>query len=181
MANSFFQTIPSAVKKFLLRSIVFFIIWKLIYHLVLYPIRVPDKQLTHITAVITKEMIQFHYPNDKLNIEEINYPSPKENLLKNNKKIVGIADGCNGLELYILYIGFLACFPSNKKRLFAYAITGIVLIFVLNNIRSYVITLLNIHNSSFTDVAHHYFFKIFIYAVMFLLWVKYTKPKLKDE
>ncbi|HNJ57544.1 MAG TPA: hypothetical protein PLH33_00800, partial [Chitinophagaceae bacterium] len=84
MANSFFQTIPSAVKKFLLRSIVFFIIWKLIYHLVLYPIRVPDKQLTHITAVITKEMIQFHYPNDKLNIEEINYPSPKENLLKNN-------------------------------------------------------------------------------------------------
>ncbi|MCZ2298088.1 MAG: archaeosortase/exosortase family protein [Chitinophagales bacterium] len=181
MAISFFKNMPPNLRKFLLRSILFFIVWKLLYHLVLYPIRIPDKQLTHITAYTTQKLVQLHYPNDVIRIEATHHPLPKENIFKNNKKIVGIADGCNGLELYVLYIGFLVCFPHTLKKIFAYALTGVATIFILNTLRSYVITLLNIHGSSVSEVAHHYIFKIIIYGVMFLLWVKYTRLNEKNE
>ncbi|MCZ2224195.1 MAG: archaeosortase/exosortase family protein [Chitinophagales bacterium] len=181
MSLPFLKNIPPNLKKFLLRSIIVFVAWKLLYHLVLYPIRIPDKQLTHITAYTTQKLVQLNYPNDIIRTELVNHPLPKENVFKNNKKIVGIADGCNGLELYILYIGFLVCFPHTTKKLFVFAITGIATIFILNTIRSYVITLLNINGSSVSEVAHHYIFKIIIYGVMFLLWVKYTRLNEKNE
>lgn len=177
MKYNILTNIPKPIRSFLLKSLLVFVVWKLLYHLVLYPVRVPDAQLTHVTAIITKKLIQIHYPNSIISIEKFNTPLPREILLMNNKKIVGIADGCNGLELYILYVGFLICFPASAKKLLLYSIIGLLTIFVLNNFRSYVITLLNINNSSYSDVAHHYFFKIFIYGVMFLLWVKYTKTK----
>jgi exosortase/archaeosortase family protein len=167
MKFNILTNIPKPIKHFLLKSLLVFVVWKLLYHLILYPARVPDSQLTHITAVITKKLIQFHYPDSVIRIEKMNAPLPREILLMNNKKIVGIADGCNGLELYILYIGFLICFPASVRKLLLYTAIGLLSIFVLNNIRSYIITLLNINNSSYSDVAHHYLFKIFIYGVMF--------------
>lgn len=181
MNLSFLTSIPTPLKKFLLRSLLVFIAWKLLYHLVLYPIRVPDEQLTHVTAVFTKELVKLHYPDKVVRTEKITFPQPKEILLLENKKIVGIADGCNGLELYVLYIGFLICFPATFKRLVKYAIIGLALIFIMNTIRSYVITLMNIHGSSLSDIAHHYIFKLMIYAMMFYLWVKYTHVKFKNE
>jgi exosortase/archaeosortase family protein len=99
----------------------------------------------------------------------------------NNKKVVGLADGCNGLELYVLYVGFLLAFTAPKKDVLIYAILGIAVIFILNTLRCYAITLLNIHGSSLSEVAHHYIFKLLIYGVMFFLWTKYTKIKETNE
>ncbi len=181
MQLPFLKKLPEPIQKFILRSILVFIVWKLLYHLVLYPIRVPDEQLTHITATITKELVQLNYPDKIIHVETIKHPQQKENILMENKKIVGIADGCNGLELYVLFVGFLFCFPASKKKFITYSLIGIALIFIANTLRSYIITLLNINGSSLSEVSHHYFFKLAIYAMMFFLWVKYTKSSLKNE
>ncbi len=173
--------LPPPVKKFLVRSLVIFIIWKLVYHLILFPIRLPDKQLTNITTYLTQQLLYINYADASITIEKIEQPLPRNIILLNNKKVVGLADGCNGLELYVLYIGFLLAFTAPKKDVLIYSILGIAVIFILNTLRCYAITLLNIHGSSLSEVAHHYIFKLLIYGVMFFLWTKYTKIKETNE
>lgn len=171
------KSLPTPVKNFLLRCLLIFIIWKLIYHIVLFPIRMPDKQLTNNAAFLTVQLLHLTYPDASIIITEKNTPLPKKDILLNNKKVVGIADGCNGLELYVLYLGFLIAFSAKRKDLLLYGFGGLAIIFILNIFRCYLITLLNISSSSLSEVAHHYIFKLFIYGVMFFLWMKYTKLK----
>lgn len=173
--------LPSAVKKFLLRSLLIFLIWKLLYHLILFPVRIPDKQLTNVTTYLTQQLLFINYPKATVTIESKDVPLPRNIIYLNNKKVVGIADGCNGLELYVLYVGFLIAFSGSFKKVMQYAILGTLIIFVLNTFRSYAITLLNIYGSSLTEVAHHYFFKLLIYGIMFLLWMRFTKTTEKNE
>lgn len=167
--------LPTAVKKFLLRSFIIFVVWKLLYHLLLFPVRMPDKQLTNVTTYLTQQLLYINYPNATITTESKDVPLPRNIIYLNNKKVVGIADGCNGLELYILYIGFLIAFSGSFKKVTQFAMIGVAIIFVLNTFRSYAITLLNINGSSLTEVAHHYIFKLFIYGIMFLLWMRFTK------
>ena len=77
MQLPFLKKLPEPIQKFILRSILVFIVWKLLYHLVLYPIRVPDEQLTHITATITKELVQLNYPDKIIDENAFHYPGPK--------------------------------------------------------------------------------------------------------
>lgn len=170
-----FDFLPSVVKKFLLKSLIIFVVWKLLYHLILFPARIPDKQLTNITTYLTQQLLYINYPNATITSESKDVPLPRNIIYLNNKKVVGIADGCNGLELYVLYIGFLIAFSGSLKKVTQYAIIGVVIIFILNTFRSYAITLLNINGSSLSEVAHHYIFKLLIYGIMFLLWMRFTK------
>lgn len=182
MKLNFFKPIPTDIRNFFLRAILIFVIWKFVYHFFLFPVRIPDETLTHITATSTAWLIAKKFSNDSIGVKKIYQPLPKEIILKNNKKIIGIADGCNGLELFVLYIGFLMAYFINFKRLVVFSIIGVAIIFLLNILRTYALTLLNIHQSSFTDLSHHYLFKLLVYGVMFLLWIKYTQtPKTHNE
>ncbi len=173
--------LPKAVKTFLIRSLVIFLVWKITYHTILYPIRFPDKQLTYVTTYLTKQLLSINYPTSKIEITEQLNPLPKTSIYLNDRKVVGFADGCNGLELYVLFLGFIFAFDSKIGKVFKYGSIGVILIFVLNTLRCYAITLLNIHNAILSEVAHHYIFKLIIYGIMFLLWINYTKNKLQDE
>jgi len=173
--------LPKTIQHFLLRSLIIFVVWKILYHVVLFPVRIPDRQLTNVTTYLTQQLLYINYPNSTITVEEKLSPLPRNIVYLNNKKVVGLADGCNGLELYVLYLGFLLAFLAPPKKIILYSLLGISIIFILNTIRCYAITLLNINGSSLSEVAHHYIFKLVIYGVMFLLWVKYTKSTQKNE
>ena len=175
------KSLPAPVKKFLLRCLIIFIVWKLLYHLILFPFRTPDKQLTKITTTLTVELLQLSYLQKSVTVSEETYPVIKNNIFLNSKRVVGIADGCNGLELYVLYIGFLLAYSRKTKDLLLFGFYGIAIIFTLNIFRCYAITIFNIYNSSLSEVAHHYIFKLLIYGVMFMLWINYTKMKYSND
>lgn len=177
ISNEFLVGMPVQVRSFLKKALIIFIIWKLLYHLVLFPSRFPDKILTNITAQSTG----FLYRN-LLNEKDVYFKDdlrdrnfPKAALYINNERSIGIADPCNGLELFVLYIGFLFCIPTNPKRLTLYILLGIAGIFVLNSFRCLGLAYLNYHNYSIADFAHHYLFKMIIYAIIFYAWVLYSK------
>ena len=44
-----------------------------------------------------------------------NTTSGSDMLYLDGKKIVGVADACNALELYVLYLDFLIAYPSLVK------------------------------------------------------------------
>ena len=105
-------------------------------------------------------------------------------LNKDGRKIVGIADACNALELYILYIGFLFAFPIERKktkRIIFFLISGVLIIYIANIIRLAALASMNMHRISAVDMAHHYVFKMIVYALIFGLWILFTRQRANHE
>ena len=187
--KSTWQSIPPDVQQFLKRALFIFIIWKLIYHLFLFNGRIIDKPLTDWSTKGAEKIMQVFYPKSKLTIVEECNISPEINnevfcfdyLYMNSKKIVGVADACNALELYVLYIAFLIAFPASIKKILLFSAVGMILIYLSNIIRLAALASMNMHRLNAVDMAHHYVFKLIVYALIFGLWILYTKNRLSNE
>jgi exosortase/archaeosortase family protein len=174
--------IPAEVQQFLKRALIIFIVWKLLYTFILFPINIPDKQLRNATSWGTVLLLKWKFQADDFQIKYINRVDPVnsyllafDDIIKNNRKILGIADPCNGLELYILYIGFLFCFKPKLLKLLGFLIIGFTIIYVANILRCYFIALMNMQRFNLIDVAHHYVFKLIMYVIIFGLWMLFLR------
>ena len=177
-----FFSIPRLIRIFLIRVIICFTIWKFVYHLFLLPIRFPDKPLTIITTNISASIYKKFYPNNSISVVQMkDYKFYEEGIdhariFKDGILIIGATDGCNELELFVLFIGFLICIPFVKfARVIKYAIIGLSIIFVLNISRVVALGFLHLYYNQYFDIAHHYVFKLIIYSIVFLIWMKFVK------
>ena len=169
-----YDKVPRLVKQFLIRALVIFVAWQLLYRLVLLPVRIPDQFLTNTTGYSTAKILSIFYKN----VAVVNSPHIKERcsyVLMNGERIVSIADPCNALEIYVLYIAFLFCFPGEWKRRLLFILIGIPYIYIINAIRCALIAWLNTSHKSLVDISHHYIFTTAVYLLVFYLWVLYTK------
>ncbi len=178
-----YKSIPSPVKSFLKRALLVFIVWKLIYHLFLFNGRVIDAPLTHITSFSTSKVLSKIYYGNTFFVREDCKPVPgmenqlscMDDIYMNYRKVIGISDFCNGLELYALYLGFLLCVPGAIKRAISFMTLGLIVIYVANILRCVTIAVMGINQNRLTDIAHHYIFKLVVYLLIFLMWVIYFK------
>lgn len=92
-----------------------------------------------------------------------------------------IADGCNGLELYILYLGFLVAIPSSVKRKLFYGVFGALVIYLVNMFRCVGLAYMAIYWRDQFDFAHHYLFKVIVYGTIFLLWMGFAEKTFKSD
>jgi exosortase family protein XrtF len=172
--KSEFQDVPPFVKTFLKRAITLFLLWKIVYHLILVPTRFPDTPLSTLTAYSTGYTYHLLFGSNITYLVDPEGPYPKLVLFMDGKKGIGIADGCNGLELFVLYIGFIICFPTSIRRQIAFISAGIVGIYILNIFRCVALGWMYLHEYP-TDFAHHYVFKAILYGIIFFTWVKYSR------
>jgi len=96
-------------------------------------------------------------------------------------KLIGIADGCNAFELIVLYVGILICLERLQQKIIWYLLIGIPCISLCNILRCSIIGYLNItQHLDLSVFAHHYLFKIIMYAMIFAVWVSYTHKMQED-
>jgi exosortase/archaeosortase family protein len=162
----------------ILKGLIFFIIWKIVYLIYLKPERTLDSFLTTGTANTVYKIVSFiNPPNDSLS--NSNYRLVEKTTVSSiylgTKKLIGVEDGCNALELYVLYIGFLFCFMKNKPIFYKYLFGGVFFIFLLNIIRILLLLFINMKYSLLFDFTHHYLFSAIVYVSIFILWKKYLK------
>lgn len=164
-----YKQIPRTVKIFLLRAAIVLIVWNVAYKAVLKPLNIPDKQVTHITVHATRAFMSLFYENTGV------IPHDYKPLITiDNHKIIGVAPNCNGLELMVLYVGFIFCFPATGKRMLQFLFWGLLAIFVLNVLRCAAIAWLNINYKHWVDFGHKIAFKVMMYSLIFYIWVRYT-------
>ena len=166
------NVIPENIRPFIIRAAILIIVWELLYNFVLRPSGIPDDQLTRIVQVGAMKLLSLFYTN---------IGEDENVIILNGSRAVSIARQCNGLELIVLYLGFIFCLPSNPKRMILFGIIGVLVIYILNIIRTALLAAMYEINHSMTDFAHHYVFKIIIYAVVFLGWVLYMKKPKQHE
>ncbi len=172
--KALYDRIPRLVKIFLLRATIIFVAWQLLYHFVLDPTRFPDKILTNITCFSTSEMLSLFY-NNVVAFYIHNIDLRFAAIRINGKVAIAIADPCNALEIYVLYVAFLFCFPGNLKRRLAFIMLGLPIIYIINTIRCVLIAWLNLYHPAWSDFSHHYVFTTAVYLIVFYIWVLYSK------
>ena len=189
--NSLKNDIPLPIRLFLGKALLFFIVWKLVYGLFLADSRILDRPLTtHVgeasvlvlnslgdmSGFTSKKEISTYIEEDELVTGEAS------KIYHNNKLVLYIADVCNGLELMILYIGFIVCMPSKFWRKVLYVIIGVIIIDIINIFRCTGLIYLSEYFHAYFDFAHHYLFKATVYTATFLMWMFYSrKIHLKNE
>lgn len=169
-----YKQIPGPVKIFIFRALLLLVVWNVLYHIFLKPANIPDKQLTNITVHATRGFLAIFYDNTGVIPD-----SYKPLITINNHRIIGVAPNCNGLELMILYAGFIYCFPTTNKRMLNFLFFGLIAIFILNVLRCAAIAWLNIHYKHWVDFGHKIAFKVMMYSLIFYIWIRYTKNYFK--
>ncbi len=164
--------IPPNIRPFVIRAAILLIGWELLYTFILMPAGIPDDQLTQVVQYGGMEVLKWFYTDVR---------ADGNTIILDGVEAVDIARQCNGLELIVLYLGFLLCVPTNIKRMVAYGVIGTLIIYTLNIFRTAALAAMFEQSHKMADFAHHYLFKIIIYAVVFLGWVLYLKKPKANE
>ena len=178
------KLIPKPVKVFGIKALSMFIVWQLVYLFFLMPNRTLDAPLSLFTGkstVLVLEAVQF---SDSLEAKEVTFTQNTDNqkstynkttIFLNGRRLLGISDSCNGLSLFILYFGFLICYPSKIIHKLKFTLIGLIAIFVANVLRCCALCMIHYKYPQLLDFAHHYLFNILIYSLIFFLWIVFSK------
>lgn len=178
------NTIPVTVKQFLLRAVLILVIWKVLYLVFLLPTRVLDKPLSHSVATsatwllnATTGSTDYSAKSEagNVNFDGVIKVMPLDDIYFGQRNVVSIEDGCNALELFILYIGFIVCMPAAMSRKVLFVVAGTIMIYVVNVIRCAGITYIILYYPQHADFAHHYVFTFIVYGFIIALWLIFAK------
>ena len=82
-----------------------------------------------------------------------------------------IGSGCSGLELFLLFFGFIILMRGRLKDKMWFVPLGFLGILILNIIRIIVLSVIYYHAPQYLDFNHKYTFVIIVYGAIFGLWV----------
>lgn len=151
---------------FLLKAVLLYFLWVLLYDFVLEPPQTLDAYLNfrvaHEAALILK---LFGYQAGTT-------PGIHQTIVQiNTTDMVGVGNPCNGLELFVLFAGFVISFPGKYIQKLWFIPSGIILIHLINSIRAALLALIQYTHPEFLDFNHHYTFTVVVYLFIFYLWI----------
>ena len=85
-------------------------------------------------------------------------------------QVISIFEGCNGLNVIILFLSFLIAYQGPIKRFVLFSLVGVILIHLVNIGRVAMLYFVAKNYPGYMYFAHKYLFTAIIYAVVFLLW-----------
>jgi len=85
--------------------------------------------------------------------------------------VLNVFEGCNGINVFIVFIAFLIAFNGNSKRLLWFIPAGILILHLFNLLRIVFLYWTAIRFHSYFYYVHKYIFTGVIYAVVFILWI----------
>ena len=88
----------------------------------------------------------------------------------NGKVATRMVEGCNAVSVMIMFLAFVFAFYKGVKT-FYFAFAGIVLLYILNLFRIYVLNVIVVDFPVLTKHAHDYFFPAIIYGGVVILWL----------
>jgi exosortase/archaeosortase family protein len=175
------RQVPRPVRSFLLKGLILFAAWKLLYLGFLLSNRLLDRPLTTFIGVGTTATLNIishssAYSAESgadLRVSANNGPLVREEverIYRYRTKILSVADVCNGLELMVLYAGFIICWTASTGRKLKFIGGGLALIVLLNLLRCTALVFLYLDKPQLVDFYHHFVFNFLIYGIIFWLW-----------
>lgn len=102
-------------------------------------------------------------------------------LSHDGKRILAVYEGCNGINVMIIFVAFLVAFGPIGNKLLWFIPLGLLIIHLMNLARITLLFWVSMYWPDYMYFTHKYFFTAILYVVVFVLWVwwvrKYTTQK----
>jgi exosortase family protein XrtF len=85
--------------------------------------------------------------------------------------VISVFEGCNGINIFIVFAGFLIAFGPYRKTLLWFLPAGLLIIHIFNIARIGGLFMISLYRPHWLYFTHKYLFTAFIYLVVFLLWL----------
>lgn len=176
--------IPKPIRLFLGKAFLLFIVWKIIYNIFLYDSRYLDHPLTtnvaDVSVYVLNNLGDMSGFTSVRKIDKYPFQGTKAEyeisaIYHHDNVILHIANVCNGLELMVLYVGFIICMPALFWRKIKYIILGLITLHLINIIRCVGLIYLREYYHQYFDFAHHYLFNAMVYTGTLLIWMLFSR------
>ena len=112
--------------------------------------------------------------NDRIN-------KPITNLNYKGKNVLAVYEGCNGINVMIIFVAFLFAFGPISNALFWFIPLGLLIIHLVNLARITLLFWVSIYMTEYMYFMHKYFFTAILYVVVFVLWVWWVRKFTIDK
>jgi exosortase family protein XrtF len=105
---------------------------------------------------------------------------PTVTIMHQQKAIVAVYEGCNGINVMIIFLAFVVAFGPIRKSMIWFVLAGLIIIHISNLVRIGLLFLVALYKPHYLYFSHKYFFTAFIYGfvlVLWMIWVKYFSRK----
>ena len=156
---------------FLLRFLGIYIIGNILYGLWIISYNVADPFTIMVTehSAILLELVGY-------NASTYAWPEvPSVALLLNGSTVVNVYEGCNALNVSILFLAFLFAYKGTMNRTIAFGLLGLIAIYVFNLLRVAALFLVAEYFPDQLYLMHKFVFTGVIYAFVFFLWFLWVK------
>jgi len=93
-------------------------------------------------------------------------------LYYDEKQVISVFDGCNGIAVMILFFAFIIAFRGSAVNTLWFTVAGILFIHMANIGRlQLLLSLAKEDNAELFHFMHKYLFTLIIYVSVFILWV----------
>ncbi len=99
-----------------------------------------------------------------------NETEPKIGILNSERIVINVFEGCNGLNVMIVFVAFIVAFGGAPKKMGWFIPMGFMVVHITNLVRILLLYFLADQGSSFFYYFHKYFFTAAIYVAVFVLW-----------
>ena len=101
----------------------------------------------------------------------LNVASPTVFLKTGEYIVLNIYEGCNGINVFIVFAAFVIAFNGNQRKLFWYIPLGVLILYISNILRIVCLYWTAVSFHRYFYYVHKYIFTGVIYAVVFVLWI----------
>ena len=165
-----YKKIPEPVRLFFIKAMLLAVVWSFAYRLFLQESL--NNFLTNHVGQCTAAVLN-RYSGLK-GFSSV-FDGTKSQIYHEGIKVMFISNGCNALNLMVLYVGLIICIPSKLIRKLYYILIGVVCIDLLNIFRGCILACLKEYYAVYFDFAHHYIFTIVVYTAIILMWLLFTR------
>ncbi len=104
--------------------------------------------------------------------------TPTTSIVYKGSAIVSVFEGCNGINVAIIFVAFLLAFGPVGKRMSWFLPMGLLVIHVSNILRIVLLFLVTVYLPGYVYITHKYFFTASIYATIFVMWIAWVRTYL---
>lgn len=136
-----------------------------------YLLRFEEDSVDAITQFVSKNTEQlFKLFHGDFYMKEISNTSYIM-LYYHQKAVARVIEGCNAINVIILFASFVVSFSGKWKATFFFIVGGSIFIYILNVFRIALLCLALDRFPEYQSLLHQVVFPLFIYGIVFILWV----------
>ncbi|HEU5290304.1 MAG TPA: exosortase family protein XrtF [Cyclobacteriaceae bacterium] len=127
-------------------------------------------QVDAATSAVTRQSsVLLNLFGEKTSIA-LKLSSPSISILNPSGVVVNVFEGCNGLNVMIVFVAFLFAFSEQKKKITWFLPLGLLIIYIANIGRVMALYYVAEYWKAYFYYVHKYVLTAFLYALVFVLW-----------